>query len=677
MQIVETSALVHQIGWSLIHSLWQDALIGLVLAAIFKLLSGAKPQSRYFIACVALAAMIILPVITTYVLRNRQTGPRDIVVVDDSPPIMSVDANVQNNRLIGNGRINSTQQTNWISRTITETRNTSQGVEKFLPWLILLWLVGVGIYAFRLGGGLFGAANLRQLPARVSNPKLNDLVNELASRLSIKRNIKICESFLISVPMTVGWIYPLILIPPSSLLGLTPFQLQTIIIHELIHIKRYDFPINVLQSVTETLLFYHPAVFWTSRKIREEREYVCDSLTLALCNDSVGYARALTKVARFQRQAEQLAVAATDGGELKHRIYRLLSNSPKPGFNKKSILPNVWATVVISLFLAISFGGLKVLSKNKQTDLKNTWGSSVPEADKNAGGNRNLDGEYNDDLSKENARFREIVIQALKGHRGSVIVMNPRTGQVYTIVNQDWAFRRPWAAASTFKMITSLAGIEENQLKESSKGFGYNSSIQMNLAKALAVYNNDYFESLGQSLGSGALIKYSKQFGFGEKTGINYPDETGGYVPDEMDPDRSGLMGVTGGDIQVTPLQLAVFASAVFNRGRILVPQAANGTDSVTAQVRGNLSISESSVAELQKGLRAAVEIGTGKGARQENYKVSGKTGSVSDKGTKTGLFVSYGVNHSSEMVVVVVLEGKNEIGAAAAQIAGQIYNSL
>lgn len=184
-------------------------------------------------------------------------------------------------------------------------------------------------------------------------------------------------------------------------------------------------------------------------------------------------------------------------------------------------------------------------------------------------------------------------------------------------------------------------------------------------------------KSLGQNLGSDTLIKYSNQFGLGEKTGINYPDETSGYVPEEMEPDRSDLTGVTGGDIQITPLQLAVFISAVYNGGKILVPQAANGNDLVTVQERGNLSISESSVEELKKGLRAAVETGTGKKARQENYKVSGKTGTISNKETNIGLFASYGVNNNSEMVIVVILEGKNERGAVAAQIAGKIYNSV
>src|SRR5689334_13772364 len=121
MQIVETSALVHQIGWSLIHSLWQDAVIGLVLAATLKLLSGAKPQSRYFTACVALAAMIILPVVTTYVLHTRQTEPLNIAD-DDSAAVINVDSDFQNIRAHGSEPIVGTQKNNWINQTITGTQ---------------------------------------------------------------------------------------------------------------------------------------------------------------------------------------------------------------------------------------------------------------------------------------------------------------------------------------------------------------------------------------------------------------------------------------------------------------------------------------------------------------------------------------------------------------------------
>src|SRR2546423_11385866 len=126
------------------------------------------------------------------------------MVVDDSAAVMSVDVNVQNIRVIGNERSNGTQNINWINRTITERWDTFERVEKVLPWLILLWLIGVVVCAIKLGGGLFCTANLRKLPAKISNPKLDNLVNELTSRLSIKRTIKLCESSLMNVPITSG-----------------------------------------------------------------------------------------------------------------------------------------------------------------------------------------------------------------------------------------------------------------------------------------------------------------------------------------------------------------------------------------------------------------------------------------------------------------------------------------
>ena len=675
MHLIDTTTLVHQIGWSLIHSIWLDLLVGLLLAASLKLLSAARPQVRYFISCAALVAMVFLPVITAYLLHIHQTDPLDFVTEDDSATVVSIDPNRQNTRRNQDETsAGAAQEANWISRTITETVNISAKVEQVLPWLIVSWLLGVVIYSIRLGNGLLGTASLRKLRAHVFNPELEYLVNQLTSRLSIRRNIKIFESSLISIPITIGWIYPLILVPPSSLLGLTPFQLQAIISHELIHIKRYDFLINFLQSVVEILLFYHPAALWTSRKIREEREYICDDLTLALCQDSVGYARALTKVARFQRQAEKLAIAATDG-KLKGRIYRFVSKSQDPGAGKRSVFPNGLAIGMILLLLTLMFGGLNVLSSRSESAVTKTLAAIGPEADA-TGLENNLTGQYEDDLSNEQPGFRAAALQALDGQRGSVIIMNPRTGEIYSMVNQDLAFRRPLSAGSTFKMITSLAGIEESQVKESSKGFGYDAS-RRNLTDALAFYNNDYFKLLGQNLGGDTLIKYSKQFGFGKRTGINLPGEIDGYVPTEIDPGRSDLTGVTGGDIQVTPLQLAVFTSAVFNGGKIMVPQTADGRGMIAARVRGDLSVSESSVRELKKGLLAAIETGTGKGARQESYEVSGKTGSIANKESKTGLFVSYGVNQNAEYVVVVLLEGEKAIGAAAAKIAGKIYRSI
>jgi beta-lactamase regulating signal transducer with metallopeptidase domain/beta-lactamase class D len=676
MQIVDTAPLVHQLGWSLLHSLWLDALIGLLLAGLLKLFTRAKPESRYWLACSALLAMmIIVPVLATFVLQIPQMKQVDKPVNIDSEVISSVDPDRQS-KFIENKGATGAQKINWLNRSFIESGSASENIERFLPWLILLWSSGVVIYAIRLGGGLFFTWNLRKLSVGTPNAKLKAVLDNLTLQLGIKRRIRISESALVNVPMTIGWIYPLILVPPSSLLGLTPWQLQAIITHELIHIKRYDFLVNLLQIIVEALLFYHPAAIWVSRKIREEREYICDDRTLIVCNDSVGYARALTRIARVQKRPGQLVVAATGGGLLKHRIYRLIDNSKDPNYTKR-IGPAPFAVLSLALIIVVILGGVGILSHAKQIDLELTHKPVALEATRNDQKIKALPGEYGDDVSMESPRFRNAAVQALRGYQGCIIVMDPRTGQVYTTVNQDRAFRRHMSAASVFKLVTSIAAIEENQLKDDGKGFGYSPTTHVDLTRALAVYNNDYFQLLGQGVGTDILVKYSKQFGFGEKTGIAYPNESPGYVPNHTEIDKDNLIGVTGGSIQVTPLQLAVFISAVFNGGKILIPQPASEGIAVTPQSRGDLQVSRRSIEEIKKGLRAAVVIGTAKKARQENYVVSGKTGSIAFQGTNIGLFASYGVNPDSEMVVVVVLEGKDAEGSDAAEVAGEIYNTL
>jgi beta-lactamase regulating signal transducer with metallopeptidase domain len=121
---------------------------------------------------------------------------------------------------------------------------------------------------------------------------------------------------------------PVILLPASALTGLSPQQLEAIIAHELAHIRRHDYLINLLQTVVETLLFYHPAVWWVSRRIRQEREHCCDDLAVAVCGDALTYARALLEMEQLRAAGPQLAMAA-NGGSLMNRIQRLVGAQPK------------------------------------------------------------------------------------------------------------------------------------------------------------------------------------------------------------------------------------------------------------------------------------------------------------------------------------------------------------
>jgi hypothetical protein len=150
---------------------------------------------------------------------------------------------------------------------------------------------------------------------------------ELATKLGVCRAVALVESALVEVPTVLGWLRPVVLLPASALTGLTPDQLEVVLAHELAHIRRNDYAINLLQTVVETLLFYHPAAWWVSALVRQERENCCDDLAVATCGNRLFYARALTRLEELRHEMPAPSAAlgmAADGGVLLNRIQRLL-----------------------------------------------------------------------------------------------------------------------------------------------------------------------------------------------------------------------------------------------------------------------------------------------------------------------------------------------------------------
>src|SRR5207245_639661 len=136
-----------------------------------------------------------------------------------------------------------------------------------------------------------------------------------------------CRSALVEVPTLIGCLRPVVLLPASTLAGLSPAQLEALLAHELAHVRRLDYLVNLGQTTAETLLFYHPAVWWVSHRMRVEREHCCDDAAVAVCGDAVGYARALAELEGRRTLAPVLAVAA-DGGSLWSRVARLVGGPP-------------------------------------------------------------------------------------------------------------------------------------------------------------------------------------------------------------------------------------------------------------------------------------------------------------------------------------------------------------
>ncbi len=191
-----------------------------------------------------------------------------------------------------------------------------------LPWLVEAWLLGVALFSLRSAGGFVLLERERRKRSITASPRVLEICHALQRRLGLERTIRYCECQWLQTPAVIGWFRPIVLLPVTALTGLSPEQLQLVIVHELAHIQRLDPFVNVFQIAVETLLFYHPGVWWLNQRIRAEREHCCDDVAISFCGNPVEYARALTLMEEW-RSAPTLAMAA-NRGPLSERIFRVL-----------------------------------------------------------------------------------------------------------------------------------------------------------------------------------------------------------------------------------------------------------------------------------------------------------------------------------------------------------------
>jgi beta-lactamase regulating signal transducer with metallopeptidase domain len=199
------------------------------------------------------------------------------------------------------------------------------GARRYLPAIVLVWMAGVALLATRLIVSWVRVQRMARHRANIAAAKWGASMSRLARALGLRRAVHLLESAAVDVPTVIGWLRPVILLPASTLAGLAPEQVEMLLAHELAHIRRHDFFINLLQAFVETLMFYHPAVWWISERVRVERENCCDDLAVAVCGNPVQYARALTRLEELRAGIRYAAVAA-NGGSLMMRIRRLIAS---------------------------------------------------------------------------------------------------------------------------------------------------------------------------------------------------------------------------------------------------------------------------------------------------------------------------------------------------------------
>lgn len=321
-----------RLGLALLHFLWQGAAVAALLAVLLRLLRGRSANVRYLVATAGLLVMAALPV-ATFLIGDAPAAPAPIetsaLVVEVSfppatpptpgatspvtPPPVMTEAKDPPSEAVKSAQAPKTVRERWDE--------ASAFVYPYLPQVVAAWAVGVFLLVlWRLAGW----TQLRRLTRRNATPVSETLqarLAELAHRLRVSRPVRLLESGIAAVPTVIGWLRPVVLLPTSALTGLSTEQIEAILAHELAHVRRHDYLVNLGQIVIETLLFYHPAVWWVSKRIRAEREHCCDDLAVSVCKSRATYARALATMEEL-RSAPRTAVAAT-GGNLLMRIRRI------------------------------------------------------------------------------------------------------------------------------------------------------------------------------------------------------------------------------------------------------------------------------------------------------------------------------------------------------------------
>ncbi len=320
--------MIERFGWTLVHFLWQGVLIAVVYASARRRLKGGGrpeglPHARYLLACAALLAMVAAPFVTFGLLAtpelSQPTAPLAVSAAYATGAGTAILASIS-----------------WIAR--------SPEHENVLTWVVLLWLTGASAFWVRLMGGWWIARRMRSQRVRPAPPEWQAALDRIGARIGISRPVRLLVSALVQVPTVVGWLRPVVLVPVAALTGLPPEHVEALLAHELAHIRRHDYLVNILQSIAEALLFYHPAVWWVSGHIRAERELCCDDIAVSVSGDVLTYARALAEL-ESNRTAHFNPALAANGGSLADRIGRLLGQSrpaartlPGPGVIASAVL---------------------------------------------------------------------------------------------------------------------------------------------------------------------------------------------------------------------------------------------------------------------------------------------------------------------------------------------------
>jgi bla regulator protein BlaR1 len=323
------------LGWTLLHALWQGFALVMPAAVLLHLLRNKSSNLRYRVSAFTLLTQVVVS-LATYVWYYQPVSALTRPTLMESLPV--------NWQTIG--RSLSHQPLPWHQQM-------QQFLEIHLSQFVLVYLIGVALFGIRLAGGWIYLQRLSRTATPPSTPAWTKLANTLRSALAVRAVVQVRESARITVPMVVGVLKPVLLMPIGLATSLSMREVEAVLAHELAHIKRHDYAVNLLQSVVEVLYFFHPALWWLSARVREEREHCCDDLAvIAIGGNGRMLAQALARVEEVRlvhtAQTPALAMAfASKRQHLLHRVQRMLGVPTRPFVSNNSLAGLTLATLLL------------------------------------------------------------------------------------------------------------------------------------------------------------------------------------------------------------------------------------------------------------------------------------------------------------------------------------------
>ena len=330
---MSSSHLLQTLGLTAIHMLWIGAVIGGVVFVVLRSNTASSPRARHACAVVGLIALVLGTVATFAFLSSTST------MSNASPAAVAGPSTLDNApAALENASSNWDPAAGTTGSEITAT-----------TLVAVAWIAGIGFMFVRLVHQWRGTRRLRITAVAVPDARWLATFEALKSRIGVHARVSFLASDAIDVPMVVGWISPLVLVPVTAFTSLTPDQLRTILAHELQHIARQDHLVNMLQAFIEVLLFFHPVTWWLSRQIRVERENCCDDGTVLVTGSPRTLAEALLVLEslRADKATSPWLLTAT-GGSLMHRVSRLFGSNPPQPLNPD------WRAVSACTLLAVA-----------------------------------------------------------------------------------------------------------------------------------------------------------------------------------------------------------------------------------------------------------------------------------------------------------------------------------